>query len=234
MIDIHSHLIFDVDDGSRSLEESINILTMMNEAGVTDMVITPHYIKDSKYVSNIDNNKKRLEIIKKELKKNNINMNLYLGNEIYIDRDINELLNDKEVSTLNNSKYILIELPMSGNFNGYVDVLHELKCRGYKVILAHPERYLSFQKDFNKIYELKEVGIIFQSNYGSILGDYGRGAKKCIKRLMKEHLITYMSSDIHRVRRSDFIARATKKMKKYYTLDEINDLTCNNASNIIF
>ena len=70
MIDIHSHLIFDVDDGSRSLEESINILTMMNEAGVTDMVITPHYIKDSKYISNIDNNKKRLEIIKKELKKN--------------------------------------------------------------------------------------------------------------------------------------------------------------------
>ena len=234
MIDIHSHLIFDVDDGSRSLEESIKILTIMYEAGVTDMIITPHYIRDSKYISNIDNNKKKLDILKKELKKNNININLYLGNEIYIDTDINQLLKDKEVTTLNNSKYILVELPMSGHFNNYVELLHELKCRGYKVILAHPERYLSFQKDFNKIYELKEVGIIFQSNYGSILGDYGRGAKKCVKRLMKEHLITYMSSDIHRVRRSDFIARATKKMKKYYTLDEINDLTCNNASNIIF
>ena len=234
MIDIHSHLIFDVDDGSRSIEESINIIKMMSEAGVKDMIITPHYITDSKYVSKKKDNNKKLTILKKELKNNNIDMNLYLGNEIYMDRNIDKLIEDKEVSTLNNSKYILVELPMSGHFNNYVELLHELKCRGYKVILAHPERYLSFQKDFNKIYELKELGIIFQSNYGSILGDYGRGAKKCVKRLMKEHLITYMSSDIHRVRRSDFIARATKKMKKYYTLDEINDLTCNNASNIIF
>ena len=67
MIDIHSHLIFDVDDGSRSLEESIKILTIMSEAGVTDMIITPHYIRDSKYISNIDNNKKKLDILKKEL-----------------------------------------------------------------------------------------------------------------------------------------------------------------------
>ena len=233
MIDIHSHVLFDVDDGSRSLEESINIIKMMRDAGVTDMVITPHYINESKYMSNVKNNTKVLNTLKKELKNNNIKMNLYLGNEIYIDRNIEELLNNKEVKTLNKSKYLLVELPMSGHFNGYQDLLHNLKCMGYKVILAHPERYLSFQRDFKKIEELHELGILFQSNYGSILGDYGFGAKRCVKKLMKNNLITFFSSDIHRVRRSDFIERAKKTMRKYYIESEIDNLVCNNAYEII-
>ena len=233
MIDIHSHLIYGVDDGSRSLEESINIIKMMKEAGVTDMIITPHYINESKYVSNKKNNTKILSTLKKELKKENINMNLYLGNEIYIDRNIEELLNNKEVTTLDKSKYLLIELPMSGQFNGYQDLLHSLKCKGYKVILAHPERYLSFQRDFKKIKELYEMGIILQSNYGSILGDYGFGAKRCVKKLMKENMITFFSSDIHRIRRSNFIERAKKTMRKYYNESEIDNLTTNNAYSII-
>ena len=233
MIDIHSHLIFGVDDGSRSLEESMNLFRVMYDAGVTDMILTPHYITYSKYVSNVKNNKKVLNTLKKELKNNNININIYLGNEIYMDRDIDKLIKNKEVLPINNTKYILLELPQSGNFPGYQDIIHDLIVKGYKVILAHPERYISFQKDFNKIYELLDLGVILQSNYGSILGDYGLGSKRTIKRLMKEHLITFMSSDIHRVRRSDFINRAINKMKKYYSEEEINDLVCNNAKELI-
>ena len=76
---------------------------------------------------------------------------------------------------------------MSGENEIYYDVFLDLINMGYKVILAHPERYISFQKDFNKVYELKELGVLLQSNVGSILGDYGRGAKKTIKRLLKEN-----------------------------------------------
>ncbi len=233
MIDIHSHLIFDVDDGSRSLEESINILSMMYEAGVTDMIITPHYIIDSKYMSSKDINEDKLKQIKEELNKRNINMNLSLGNEIFIDNKIFEYLKDNKVSTLNNTNYILVELPMSGIYEGYQDILYSLVHKGYKVILAHPERYISFQKDFNKVYEVLELGVLLQSNYGSILGDYGLGSKRMIKRLMKEKLITYMSSDIHRLRSSNFIDRAKSKMKKYYTDEEINNLTNNNMKELI-
>jgi protein-tyrosine phosphatase len=233
MIDIHSHLIFDVDDGSRSLEESINILSMMYEAGVTDMIITPHYIIDSKYMSSKEDNEDKLKQIKEELTKRNINMNLSLGNEIFIDNKIFEYLKDNKVSTLNNTKYILVELPMSGIYEGYQDILYSLVHKGYKVILAHPERYISFQKDFNKVYEVLELGVLLQSNYGSILGDYGLGSKRMIKRLMKEKLITYFSSDIHRLRSSNFIDRAKSKMKKYYTDEEINDLTNNNMKELI-
>ena len=233
MIDIHSHLIFDVDDGSRSLEESINILSMMYEAGVTDMIITPHYIIDSKYMSSKDINEDKLKQIKEELNKRNINMNLSKSNEIFIDNKIFEYLKDNKVSTLNNTNYILVELPMSGIYEGYQDILYSLVHKGYKVILAHPERYISFQKDFNKVYEVLELGVLLQSNYGSILGDYGLGSKRMIKRLMKEKLITYMSSDIHRLRSSNFIDRAKSKMKKYYTDEEINNLTNNNMKELI-
>ena len=233
MIDIHSHLIFDVDDGSRSLDESINILSMMYEAGVTDMIITPHYIIDSKYMSSKDINEDKLKQIKEELNKRNINMNLSLGNEIFMDNKIFEYLKDNKVSTLNNTKYILVELPMSGIYEGYQDILYSLVHKGYKVILAHPERYISFQKDFNKVYEVLELGVLLQSNYGSILGDYGLGSKRMIKRLMKEKLITYFSSDIHRLRSSNFIDRAKSKMKKYYTDEEIKDLTNNNMKELI-
>jgi protein-tyrosine phosphatase len=233
MIDIHSHLIFDVDDGSRSLEESINILSMMYEAGVTDMIITPHYIIDSKYMSSKEDNEDKLKQIKEELTKRNINMNLSLGNEIFIDNKIFEYLKDNKVSTLNNTKYILVELPMSGIYEGYQDILYSLVHKGYKVILAHPERYISFQKDFNKVYEVLELGVLLQSNYGSILGDYGLGSKRMIKRLMKEKLITYFSSDIHRLRSSNFIARAKDKMRRYYTDEEIEDLTNFNMKELI-
>ena len=233
MIDIHSHLIYDVDDGSRSIEESLNLFKVMYNAGVKDMILTPHYITDSRYMSSKLDNINKLNILKELLKQNNIDMNIYLGNEIYMDRNIDEMIINNQASTLNNTNYVLIELPMSGIYQGYEDIIHNLKVKGYKVILAHPERYISFQKDINKVYELIDLGVELQSNYGSILGDYGLGSKKLVKRLMKEHLITYMSSDIHRVRHSDFINRAITKMKKYYTEEEIKDLVHNNAKALI-
>ena len=139
MLDIHSHLIFDVDDGSRSLEESINILSMMHEAGVTDMILTPHFIIDSKYMSSRDNNIYKLNILRDELKKRNIDMNLYLGNEIFMDNKVFDYLKENLISPLNDTNYILVELPMSGIYEGYQDILYSLIHKGYKVILAHPE-----------------------------------------------------------------------------------------------
>ena len=197
MIDIHSHLLFGVDDGSRTLEESVHVIKKLSEVGYTDIILTPHYINDSTYVSTREENLDVLKRLKVGLIRNNVNVNLYLGNEIYIDSEIANLLKNNIISSLNDTKYLLIELPMSGENEIYYDIFLDLINMGYKVILAHPERYISFQKDFNKIYELKELGVLLQSNVGSVLGDYGRGAKKTIKRLLKENLITFMGTDIH-------------------------------------
>lgn len=230
MIDIHSHLLFGVDDGSRTLEESVHVIKKLSEVGYTDIILTPHYINDSTYVSTREENLDVLKRLKVGLIRNNVNVNLYLGNEIYIDSEIAKLLKNNIISSLNDTKYLLIELPMSGENEIYYDVFLDLINMGYKVILAHPERYISFQKDFNKVYELKELGVLLQSNVGSILGDYGRGAKKTIKRLLKENLITFMGTDIHHNKEEyTFVLKAKKKMGKYLTQKQINNIFENNA-----
>ena len=230
MIDIHSHLLFGVDDGSRTLEESVHVIKKLSEFGYTDIILTPHYINDSTYVSTREENLDVLKRLKVGLIRNNVNVNLYLGNEIYIDSEIANLLKNNIISSLNDTKYLLIELPMSGESEIYYDIFLDLINMGYKVILAHPERYISFQKDFNKIYELKELGVLLQSNVGSVLGDYGRGAKKTIKRLLKENLITFMGTDIHHNKEEyTFVLKAKKKMGKYLTQKQINNIFENNA-----
>ena len=234
MIDIHSHLLFGVDDGSRTLEESVHVIKKLSEVGYTDIILTPHYINDSTYVNTREENLDVLKRLKVGLIRNNVNVNLYLGNEIYIDSEIANLLKNNIISSLNDTKYLLIELPMSGENEIYYDVFLDLINMGYKVVLAHPERYISFQKDFNKVYELKEIGVLFQCNVGSILGDYGSHAKKTIKRLLKEHLITFMGTDIHHKKENyNFAEKAKKKFSKYLTEDEINDIFENNARKLL-
>ena len=234
MVDIHCHLLFGVDDGSKSLESSIKALRNLESMGYTDIIMTPHYIPDTNYTSNKKNNMRILNKINDSLNKEKININLYLGNEIFINYDVLDLLQEKEITCLNNSKYLLIELPMSGEFSGYIEVFLELINRGYKIILAHPERYISFQKDYSKVLELKEIGIYFQCNIESITGGYGRHAKKMIKRLLKENKISFLATDLHHDKKDYSVyLKAKKKFLKYMTIEEYNKLINDNPRKII-
>lgn len=234
MIDIHCHLLYGIDDGSKSIKESIEAIKELKEVGYTDIILTPHYIKDSNYNSSYKNNIKLLNTLKKELESLSIDINLYLGNEIYIDNDILKLLQENEISSLNDTKYTLIELPMSGEYENYEEIFKELIDNGIKVILAHPERYYSFQKDYNKVLELEEIGVLFQSNIESIIGKYGKGAKKMIKRLLKDRKITFLATDMHHVKHdyNDYY-KAYKKIQKIISLEEFNKLVNVNPKKII-
>lgn len=234
MFDIHSHLVYGVDDGSKSLDESISILKNLHSVGVSDIVLTPHYVNYSTYISDASNNKNRLEEIKKRLKEENINMNVYLGNEIYIDRDIEELLRNKKISSLNDTKYLLIELPMSGEHESYEDIFLDLIDSGFNVILAHPERYLTFQKNFDLISELNEIGVLFQCNVESILDKYSKKARKTFIKMLKSGYVSFMGTDIHHEKdKYDFISKAKDKIKKYLTEEEIENIFSKNASKMI-
>lgn len=232
MIDIHSHLLYGVDDGCKTIDESVEILKDLERFGFSDIILTPHYILNSKYTSCKKDNIEKLNNLKKELKRQNIKINLYLGNEIYIDEKIDCLLKDNRVSSLNDSEYLLIELPMSGEYLEYEDIFWELMSNGKKIILAHPERYFSFQKDFGIIYELEKIGVLFQCNIESIVGGYGRSAKKMVKRLFKEKKVTFLASDIHHRKKYDVWEKAIRKIKKYLS-DEEYKLLLNNSS-VIF
>ena len=233
MIDIHNHLLYGVDDGSKSVEDSIQIIEELSKIGYTDIILTPHYISNTKYNSSRKNNLVILDSLKKELDDRNISINLYLGNEIYINHHITDLLDLGEISSLNGSKYLLIELPMNGEYD-YMDVFEDLIYDGYKVILAHPERYHAFQKDFDKIYELEEIGVFFQCNIESILGSYGKGAVKMVKRMYKEKKVSFLATDIHHKKR-DYgkFEKAKKKIRKYLSSSQLDELLVKNPSKII-
>ena len=234
MTDIHNHLLFGIDDGSKSLEESLDVLRDLEKVGYKNIIFTPHYIIDSKYNSPRKENKRRLNVLRDAVRENNININLYLGNELYINDEIYELLLNGQISPLNDTKYLLIELPMSGEYEDYKDVFKDLIDKGCYVILAHPERYYAFQQDFNKVYELEKIGVYFQSNIDSIVGRYGEGAKETIIRLLKEKKIAFLATDIHH-KKHDYskweIAKETAL--KYITLDEWDLLVNRNPSQLI-
>ena len=234
MIDIHSHIIYGVDDGSTDLDTSLEILLNLAENGVTDVILTPHYIPDTNYVSNKFNNINKLKELRREVKMEGIDINLYLGNEIYIDPNITKLITSYQISSLNNSEYILVELPMNGIYPDYQEIFKDLINTGFKVILAHPERYKTFQEDYNNILEMVDMGVYLQCNIDSILGRYGNDAKKTMKFILKNKLVSFIGTDIHSIKDDySYINKAKNKFKKYLSDEEIEDIFNNNAKDII-
>lgn len=234
-IDIHSHILYGIDDGSKTLEESIEILKQHQEMGFKDIIITPHYIENSKYITNNKVKEKLLNTIKTELKKQNIELNLYLGNEVFVNNNLDELLEKKEISTLNNSKYLLIELPMTNKIKNIKEIIYELKIKDITPIIAHPERYEYIQKHPDKVKEWIEEGALLQSNYGSIIGIYGNGPKKTLKKLLKQNLITFLGTDIHYPNNKIYlnIEKIRKKIIKLLGEDKFIELTITNPKKIL-
>lgn len=235
MIDIHSHIIPNIDDGSKSIEESLHIISYASKCGVSDIVCTPHFILGSVY--NADNSKKQklFDELKTEVKKLNIPVNLYLGNEVFVENDMLSLLTDKKITTINDSKYLLFELPMNNEFNGIRELIFNLQVNGYIPILAHPERYTHFHTNPQIIMDLKEQGVLFQCNVGSFYGHYGKSCKDMFIMLLKHHMINFISSDTHYDAHKFYEQMQLLKtdLKKYISDDEIEELLNKNAQCVL-
>ena len=155
MIDFHSHIVYDVDDGAESIEDSVQILKLAENAGFKSIILTPHYMENY-YEVQKDEIEQRIEVIKEKCKEENININLYQANEIYITNYMTELLQEGIASSINNSKYVLFELPMNEEPANLLEVVYSLLENGKIPIIAHPERYSYIQKEPNKLLDLIE------------------------------------------------------------------------------
>ena len=159
MIDFHSHILPGIDDGSRSIEQTIRMLKEAKEAGFTKIISTSHYI-EGYYESD---EAERTELLN-EVQKNISGIELYLGNEIYITNNMINLIQNKKASTINNSKYVLFEFPLSAKSMNDKEVVYRLIENGFVPIIAHPERYSYVQDNPEYIEELAEMGALFQAN----------------------------------------------------------------------
>lgn len=229
MIDFHSHILPNIDDGSISIEETVKMLEEAQKVGFTKIISTSHYI-EGYYESD---EKERLDLLK-NLKENFQDIELYLGNEIYIAENMIQLVKDKKASTINNSKYILFELPMNTKTMLTKEMVYRIIENGNIPIIAHPERYSYVQDNPEYIEELAEMGAMFQANYGSILGMYGEKAKKTVKKLLKQDLIQFLGSDVHRTNQIyPLIPKAIKKMSKIISEEKMEELTTINPQKVL-
>ena len=229
-IDIHSHILYGIDDGSKTIDESLEIINKLKALGFVKIIITPHYISGTSY--NADNNIKNnlLQDIK-----NQTDIDLYLGNEIFMADNLLELLNNKQISPINNSRYLLIEVPLTGRINGVENYLFTLINHGYKPIIAHPERYQILQEDPSLIDKYIDMGVLFQSNYTSITGRYGLKAQKLVKMYLKKGYISFLGTDIHHGHSHfyDDFPKAIKKISRIIGQDKINELSYINPLKVI-
>lgn len=190
MIDIHSHVIFGVDDGACDIEQSIQIIEEMIKAGVTDLICTPHY-RIGMFESTTEKIKNNFELLCKKVLERNLNINLYLGRETYYDKSI---IKNLESYTINNKKVILIEFSYT-NDPDIIEVLYNINRLGYKVIIAHVERYNYLS--FDDIVDLKSKNVYIQINASTIVGKFGHKQKKKAFKLIKAGVVDYIASDIH-------------------------------------
>lgn len=234
MRDLHSHYLPGVDDGAKDIEVTKKMLNSAKENGITDIIFTPHFILDSKFMSTKEENKKIFEPIKK-MAKDEFDINVFLGNEVYCTSEILNLYKDGLISTLNNSRYMLIEIPMYSKMNNVQEIFFELISNDIVPILAHPERYTAYYNDLDFFLKLKSMGVLFQINYPSLVGEYGSKAKRMAVKLLKLGLISFVGSDIHsdKEHKNEQVSKMEKKLKKIVGEAEFIEITVNNFARVV-
>lgn len=215
-VDMHSHLIPGIDDGSKSIDDSLEMIRAFIDLGFRKLYITPHvmsdYYKNDPKIIYEGYNKLKEAIIE-----NNLQIEIFPSAEYYVDFEFEEKLKSNAELLPISEKYILIEFSFYNTPENYLDVIFQLQTKGYKVIFAHPERFVIFQNDYEKYVELKNRDVFFQINSISLLGDYGLMAKKTAERLIHDGFVDFVGSDAHNINQLERL-RALRNNKLFYSL----------------
>ncbi len=206
MIDIHTHVLPGLDDGAKDLEESLAMLKGFALNGVTDVFLTSHVAPRRGYLNDKLILQKAFDHLKEAAK--DIPINLYLGSEIDQDKALESII---EMSPLmHDSSFVLIDFGMRKV--DIEDIVYELKIKGYKVIIAHPERY--FYTTYLDLVRLKKQGVYFQVSAPHLVKQGSKEAQKIAHRLLKDDLIDFIASDAHNAFNVDVMAKAKKVVIK--------------------
>ncbi len=225
LIDIHTHIIPNVDDGSSSTKESIEMLKAFIEQGVTDVIITPH-VNSNATTASWKTQKEKYKALKQQIK--DLNINTYLGAEL---RYRAHLDMEYEKYKIENTNYILLEFSWFTEDPVY-EIIEEVQSFGLIPIIAHVERYSYLEH--NDYFKLKEMGVLLQVNTGAIIGTDRESWRDNASFLIKEKLVDFIASDAHNMgRRPPNIKEAYDVLKFRVDKDYLEDIFYNNAKKII-
>ena len=233
MIDIHCHIVPNIDDGAKNLDDALEMAKIAYNQGIRKIINTSHYHPNFSYIKG----KELLSRVKEFnniLKLNNIDIEVFIGNELYYSEDIIEIIEQKEFYSLNNSRYLLIEFSPLNFPKNILDIIYEIKIRGYIPILAHVERYKKVQENVNLIYECINEGALIQVNSSSIIGKNGNEIKKVSDILLYNNMIHFIATDAHSsTRRRPIIKETYNYVVKKYGEKKAQTLFIQNPSKVI-
>ncbi len=195
-VDIHSHILPAVDDGSVSMKQTRNMLRIAYEEGINYIIATPHYgvgCRNPDQEELLD----KLELVRQEAKQIDETFRIELGNELYFSDDIIEHLRKKKALTLAGTRYILVEFASCEDYGIMKTGLHRLLIYGYLPILAHVERYECLYQNYEGIYDMIRLGVYMQMNISSIIGRSSDRKVAYCRKLIDYELIHILSTDSH-------------------------------------
>jgi protein-tyrosine phosphatase len=214
LIDFHSHILPGIDDGSENLQMSSNMIDISVDEGVEHICATPHFIFQECEIDR-EAYERRIDELKDSCREKDVN--ILTGLELFIHPDLPSLYKDKKIWGINDTRYLLIELPMQ-EYPIYTEKLfYQLRLEGAIPIIAHPERNLKIGNNIELLVRLVEQGTLVQMNAGSLRGIYGKLIQKNAEKLLSMNLVHVLGSDGHNDAR-----RPTKLVEGYNRVKDMN------------
>lgn len=229
VIDIHAHVLPEVDDGSGSMEETLQMLQIAQEEGITDIIATPHY-QSGRFYTPADMVMEILLEVQDRAEEAGIGIRLYPGTEIYFRSGLEERLEGGQLATMNGGNRILVEFGPMEEFSYIRNAMEELCGIGYVPILAHVERFRCMLEKASRVGELRGMGCEIQANAGSISGKYGFRIRKYLQGLLEERMIDYVGTDAHDTAgRAPYIKKCIDFLYKKFDADYVEAVLYRNA-----
>ena len=236
-LDIHNHILPGVDDGAKTMEDTMELLKMEYENGVRTVIFTPHYIPRSDVEKNKEKSKKTKEVfekVKEECKNSFPDMKFYLGNELYYKSGIMQELDEKRANTIGNSDYILTEFDTNISYMDLKKAVQQYLLKGYQPILAHVERYHCLYNHFDRMEEIKNMGSLMQMNTENFLGGLFSQNRKICTKAVAEGYIDFLGTDSHDTKmRKPEMEKAIKYLKKKISQSVLDTLLYKNPEKLL-
>lgn len=220
-VDLHSHLIPAIDDGSKSVEDSIALIKGLMNMGFHKIITTPHIMSDY-YRNTPDIINRGRDLVREALLKENIDIPFEAAAEYYYDEYFIDILKKNQKLLTINNEYLLFELSYLTKPSGVREIIFEMQMKGYKPLLAHPERYPFLS--LADYLEYKQAGCLFQMNVLSLTGHYGSNALHQAELLIENNLIDFVATDLHHMQHIRLINKNAAHTEKLFELISFHDL----------
>lgn len=223
--DIHSHLLPGIDDGVKTIDESLEVINTLYNLGYRKLITTPHIMSDY-YKNTPEIIRLKLNEVKRAVDESGPEVQIEAAAEYYLDEHFYEMiLNDKELLTFGDN-YILFETSFTVEPLLLKEVIFKLTSAGYKPVFAHPERYLYLHENTQLLQELIDQQLLFQLNILSLSGYYSKPVQKMAFKLFKQNAISFIGTDCHNMYQANEIKHVlnTKTMQKIKEQKLLNHL----------